>query len=318
MSQFETCSSDLMEGKFFPSTRVFKKFELHQPTTLEKTLSLLATYGKKAHVFAGGTDLLIDMKDGEVRPEHVVSISGIPNLSFIEHDEQGLRIGALTTLRDIENSKVIKDKYLLLQEAVCTMGSVQVRNIATIGGNICKASPAADTAVPLLALDAQVKIANLAGERTWPLEKFFIGAGKTSFESGELLIGIQVPPLPENTGTSFLKISKSAVGSIAKLSVAVVLRVANGICEDVRIALGAVASTPIRAREVERALKGKRVDDTLIEKVSLLAAEAVQPSSVKTTIRPHRTTFEYRKTVCPVIVKRALKKALERTDYDWR
>lgn len=278
---------------------LLEDFEYFEPETIEEATSLLAKYGERAKVIAGGTDLLVKMKNGEVKPEYLANIKKIRNLNFITEERGLLRIGAATSLRGIEESQLVEEKYSVLFEAVRSIGTVQIRNMGTIGGNICNASPAADTASALLSLDARVKISSSRGERMIPLEKFFTGPGKTVLSSDELLTEIQIPSLPPRTGSAFLKIAR-VHADISKINVATVIERRDDICKSCRIALGAVAPTPIRMRRAEEMLNGKKFEEKLVESVAREISEETRP------ISDVRSTAEYRKDVSEVLVKRAL------------
>jgi carbon-monoxide dehydrogenase medium subunit len=288
------------------TTILLEGFEYFEPGTIEEATSLLAKYGEKAKVIAGGTDLLVKMKNGEVKPKYLVNVKKIRNLNFITEEGGLLRIGATTSLRKIEKSQLVKEEYLVLFEAVRSIGTVQIRNMGTIGGNICNASPAADTASALLSLDARVKISSSRGERTIPLEKLFMGPGKTVLSSDELLTDIQIPSLPPSTGSTFLKIARVRA-DIAKINVATVIARKGDICKFSRIALGAVAPTPIRMRRAEEMLNGKKFEEKLVEGVAQEISEETRP------ISDVRSTAEYREDVSEILVKRALNIAWRRS-----
>ena len=275
---------------------------------MRKAVSLLAQHEEKARVLAGGTDLLALMKRGRITPECVLNISKIRDLSHIGHGEDGsLRIGALTTIRAIEDFTPIRENFALLYEAAHALGSIQIRNIATIGGNICRASPSAEMAPPLLALDANAIIISQEGMRKVPLNKFFAGPGITVLRANELLTEIQVPNLLPRTGTAFLKISRTCM-DLAKVNIAVVLRATTRVCDDVKIAVGAVAPVPKRARKAEELLRGKQLAEKTIEEASQVVAEEVEP------ITDVRSTAEYRREVSKILVKRAISIAFRRAE----
>ncbi|MFC1846064.1 FAD binding domain-containing protein [Chloroflexota bacterium] len=277
------------------------------PNSINEAISILNSYGKDAKICAGVTDLINLMRTQAVTPKYIVFLDRIKELDYIEYNEEdGLRIGALTTYSTVESFNIIRDNYLLLHEAICQVGSVQIRNKATVCGNICRASPSADTASPLLALNANIKIANPSQTRIMPIDSFFTGPGETVLKNNEILVGIQVSKLPMNTGTAFLKSTRVAV-DLAKVNVAVVLTVKENICENVRIALGAVAPSPIRAEKAEAMLKGKKLADKLIEEAAEIAAHETK------CISDLRAPAEYRMELAKVLVKRALKISVDRT-----
>lgn len=287
-------------------SRTLSKFEYFKPKSLDEAISLLGKYGDTAKVLAGGTDLLIDIKLRRIKSDYLVDITGIAELKGITSDEKGLRIGATTLQSEIVGSQLIQDKYVTLFEAVGEMATTQVRNIATIGGNLCTASAGADTAPPLLVLEAKVEIASQSGRRTVPLEEFFTGPGQTVLKAGELLTAILIPAPSPHMGTSFIRISRTA-SDLPQLNAAVALKTDNSMCKEVKIALGAVAPTPIRARKAEAILKNRELNQDAIEEAANMVAEEINP---RTSVR---STSEYRKDVAIVITKRALLKAYERS-----
>ncbi len=282
------------------------KFEYYEPKTIEEAVELLAKYKGEAKILAGGTDLLVAMKQRVVEPKVIVNIKRIKELRFIEDRGDHLAIGATTTLREIEKNPIVKEKFPALLEAVKAMAGTQIRNMATIGGNLCNASPAADTAPPLIVYEAKVKIVGPRGERIVPVEKFFKWVKQTVMEPDELLTEIMIPYHPPNTGSAFIKIARVAM-DLAKVNVAVALRVDdNNIIEWVRVALGSVAPTPVRAPSVEKALEGKEFKLETVEEASKLVVNDISP------ITDIRSTAEYRREVSKVIVRDALIRAYNR------
>ncbi|MGH8740792.1 MAG: FAD binding domain-containing protein [Burkholderiales bacterium] len=225
-------------------------------------------------------------------------IPGIGRLSF--DAREGLRIGALVTAREVEISPVILEKYLSLAQAARELGSIQVRNRATIVGNVCRASPSADTLPPLIADAAEVTLHGRNGERRLPLEDFFSGPGKTVLAPDELVTELRLPPPAPRTGKVYIKHGRRKAMELATVGVAVSLS-----RDDVRIVLGAVAPTPIRARRAEQILRGKRIDATMIERAAQAAADEARP------ISNVRASAEYRREMVGVLVRRALRQALE-------
>jgi len=286
-------------------SQVLPGFEYLAPRSLKEAASMLKKYGKKARLIAGGTDILVMMKDYSAKPSYLVDLGSIPNLDYLKCDGRGLRVGAMTTVRAVEKSKAVQKTYTALHEAARNLGSIQVRNMGTMAGNLCNASPAADTATPLLAMGAKARILGPAGERVVPLEKFFSGPGKTVLKSDEILTEVQVPCPPPGTGTAYMKVGRTE-GDLAKVNATVALTVRNSVCRDVKIALGAVAPTPIRARKAENMLKGKKLTDELVEKAAVTASDEAKPVS------DVRSTAEYRRDLCKVFVRTLVKRAAER------
>jgi carbon-monoxide dehydrogenase medium subunit len=281
-----------------------QEFEFLQPKTIEEAISQLETHGDKAKLIAGGTDLLVRMKTETAHPEVLISIARIPALRYLIHDK-GLRIGALTPFQELEKSSLIREKYSALFEAARSVSRVQIKHMGTVGGNLCHASPAADSAPPLLALSGRVKLVAEGHERVVSLEDFFVGPGKTLLSPKELLVEVQLPDLKDGTGSAFLKVTRVAADA-AKLNVAVAIEREKDVCRSCKIALGSVAPKPFRTIEAEGVLKGKRLTEDLIEKASQRASEEIQP------ITDIRSTVEYRRDVARVLVRDAVKAAWER------
>jgi len=308
-----------------------RKFDYLKPKTVDEALTLLNQYGKKAVLLAGGTDVIVMVKQKNMSPEILVSLQGIPGLDRIEYDGT-LRIGPMVTHRTIEKSESIRKEFSALADAVDVLGSVQIRNVATIGGNICTAAPSADTVVPLLALDAQLKLKSSKSERTIPIDQFFSGPGQTVLSQGEILTEISIPnPLP-NTGSAYWKHQRRQALDLPILGVAVLLSLDKATvtcsdllcttspistvlhsleedelaCKEIRIALGVAAPTPMRARRAESLLRGKKISDELLEKVAIAATEEAQP---RDSIRGEAW---YRRDMIKVLVKRMAMKCIER------
>ena len=285
--------------------QTLKPFEYFEPATVQEAARISLKYGDKATVFAGGVDLVPRMRLRKLRPEYLVSLQGIPGLDYVESDEKGLRIGALTSIRSIELSPVVKKDYLVLYEAVHEIASTQVKAMGTAVGNLCVATPASDVAPPLSVLGAELKIASTGAERIIPIENLFIGVNETALQPGEIITEILVPRPAAGTGSAFMKLMRTAA-DIAKVNVAVMLTVSGGTCKEARIALGSVAPTLIRAVKAEGILKGEKLDRKVIEAAAEAAAEEAKP------ITDIRSTAEYRKEATRVMARRAIEKAIER------
>jgi CO/xanthine dehydrogenase FAD-binding subunit len=285
--------------------RRLPKFNYLAPTTLDEALSLLSEYKGRAKAIAGGTDLVPKLKRREIRaPEYVIDLKGVPGLDEIKYDAGGLSLGALVTIGMVETSAKIQQKFGILAQAAQSMASPQVRNRGTIAGNICNAVPSADSAPPLLTLGARLKLVSQKSERTVNIEDFFTGPNQTALGDDEILREIQVPDMPTNGKGVYLKLTPRRAMDLAIVGVAVVVIPQDGICQDIRIALGAVAPTPIRAKKAEAILKGQKFDDALIEKAAKAAAGEAKP------IDDHRASAEYRRDMVEVLVRRAVKQAI--------
>lgn len=251
--------------------------------------------------------MLVQFRAGNTTPEHLVDLAGL-GLGYVRQEIDAVKIGATTTFSELLNSELVWRHLPCLAEAVAQIGAVQCRNMATIGGNLCSAVPSADSAPPLLVLDAQVKIAWQNGERVLALEQFFAGPKQSVLEQGEILAEIEVPIPPPRTGTSFLKLGRRRAMTLAIVNVAALVSVGRDgrTAEHVRIALGAVAPTPMRARRAEAVLQGHTISTRLIEEAAIAAAEETKP------ISDLRATADYRREVSRVLTRRALLAAWHR------
>ena len=286
-----------------------RRFDLVLPQSLDDCLKILAQRGDQAKLVAGGTDLLPQMKNGVTRPKVVVDLSGIERVRQIHAGNgQGLRIGAAVTAREIELSPGIRGPYQAIAESGALVGSIQVRNLATVGGNICNAAPSADMAPPLVALEAQAVIAGPKGERRVPLADFFTGVRKTVLAPDEVLVEFVVPAPGAHSGGQYLRHTPRRELDIAVVGVASQLTMANGTCARARIVLASVAPTPVRATAAERALEGQAITPALIERAATLAVEAANP------INDQRGSVEFRKHLVRVLTRRTLITALERAN----
>lgn len=279
-------------------------FDFYEPSTLEEAVDLLRRLDD-ASLFAGGTDLLVAMKERRRRPRALIDVKCIPELGTIWLDNGGIRIGSAVTTRSIAQSPIVRDRFPLLAQALRMLGSMQIGNRATIGGNLGNASPAADSAPALLTLEASLKLVGPKGERQVPLEDFFLGPGKTILDR-EVLTEVHIPLAPARGRGIFYKLGpRNAPEDICIMSAAVfaVPDAAQRVWEEIRIALGAVAPTPIRARNGEEALRGQPVGMEGIEDAARLAAERdAQP------ITDIRGSESYRRAMVRALVRRALEK----------
>jgi CO/xanthine dehydrogenase FAD-binding subunit len=266
--------------------------EYLRPKTTHEAIVLSQQYGREARYIAGGTDVIVKIKDRQIRPEVLISLRSIPGLDDIRYEDGELRIGALTTHRELEN-----------------IGSVQIRNVATLGGNIVNAVPSADGATPLIALGAKVRLLGPKGERLMALEEIFAGPGQTVLEPGEILCEFIIPRLPARTGGAYWKHMRRAAMELPILGVSVLVSLAEDMqtCVEARIGLGVMAPTPMRAKKAEAVLKGSRLTDEILEKAGKVAASESKP----------RDTFRgeawYRREMVEVLIPRVAKVAMERT-----
>jgi aerobic carbon-monoxide dehydrogenase medium subunit len=272
-----------------------------EPKTVGEAVSLLAKYGAEAKIIAGGTDMLVDMKYKE-EPGCLINIKKIPGLSSIQENGGSLRIGALTTIRDVETNALVRDKLTVLWESSHQFASLQIRNTATIGGNICRASPSGETLAPLLVLEAKGKCVSADGEKTEPFSSLFQGPGKTSLGSKGLLTEIDVPYPAAGSKSVYLKHAVRGAMDIAMVGVAVLVTpdATKNNVQDVRIGLGAVAPTPIRATKTEALLRGKPLSTALIKEAAAMAATESSP------IDDQRSSAENRRWIVDALTRRGL------------
>lgn len=287
-----------------------RRFEYVAPASLEEAVRFLQEHGEAARPLAGGTDIIVQMKERATRfpfPSHVVDVTRIPELKGVGFDEkEGLRIGAATTMTDVFLSRVIRERFQGIAEGAGIVGSIQTMNMATIGGNLCNAAPSADTAPPLLAHEALAVVFGPNGRRTLPIEEFFVGPGKTALASGELLTEIRVPTPRPRTGSAYQRHTPRKQMDIAVVGVAVVLTLNGGRVQRARIALGAVAPTPLRAREAEAALEGKPPSEEAFRQAAASAAAEARP------ISDVRGPAEFRRHLVAVMTQRMLAEAARR------
>lgn len=287
-------------------------FDYYGPRTVEEALESLSTEG--ARVLAGGTDVLNEIKTGWDTPKALVCIVGIRDLNFLSW-EDGLKIGSTTTWSELEEDDQVKQKYPALYDAVKSMGAVQIRNMATLAGNLCTASPGADGAPPLIVLNAQLEITrkNDRGEivqRAIPVEDFFAGPRKTVLKKGELVTAISIPEPSPTSNSAFKKIARVTL-SIAKINCAVYIEREGDRCSDVRAAFGGVAPRPVRAFTFERALTGKKFTSSSVGQAVELVTEDISP-------RNARSTAAYKRHAARALLRDTLEEAWKRSGGETR
>ena len=284
-----------MEGEIRPLPR----FEYFAPTSLDEVVTLLKEYHDEARLLAGGTDLLLNMKKRIVWPSVVVDLNRVSKLSSVEMNGKDLRIGAMTRLNDIARSPAVREKAPLLAEAIGFLAAGPIRNRATLGGNLCNASPAADTAPPLLALEASLKLCGPEGKRDVAISEFFLGPGQTERRADEVLTEVIIPV--QKGRSAFMKLGRRKGFTLSIVSVAAIGVIEDERFSDVRLALGAVAPTPMRSREAEEILRGARIDEEGISKAAELIKGTVSP------ITDVRASAQYRREMASVLTKRVLR-----------
>jgi carbon-monoxide dehydrogenase medium subunit len=282
------------------------RFDYQEPTTLNKALALMNQHGDDARVIAGGTSLIIMMRQRLLMPKVVISLGRIPKLDRITYNaKDGLRIGAGARHRDIELSPVVRKHYPLLHETFRKVAQPRIRNMGTVGGNLAGGDPLTDPGASLIALDAEVTLTSSQGQRTLPLDEFFIDYYQTAIEPGELLTAIRVPP-SQRPGWSHIKFTPRSIEDFATVGVALTMKARNGTCEDVRVGLNSVASTIVHAKKAEEVLRGKPITDAALQEMGEVAATECDPTD------DNRGSAEYKREMVKVLVRRAAKEAFER------
>jgi CO/xanthine dehydrogenase FAD-binding subunit len=277
-------------------------FKYLQPLSVEEAVKALKA-NPGAKLIAGGTDLIPKMKQRLIEPKTIIDLKKISEIKGIEDKKGKIWIGSTTKLREVERSILIRDKLPLLHNCVKSIGSIQIRNMGTIGGNVCNASPAADGATGLVALDSEIHIAGPTGERFMVAKDFFTGPGITILEENELVKGFMVKVPSHLTGTCFISIGRTSL-DISTISIAVALTIDDDNVVDVKIALGSVAPTPLRMVEVERWMRGKVITNELIRDAAVKVSEGIKP------ITDIRGTAEYRREASKGLVMEALTRAM--------
>jgi aerobic carbon-monoxide dehydrogenase medium subunit len=283
------------------------RFEYHQPESLPDAVALAARFGEEASFLAGGTDLMVQIERGRVAPRHVVGLHRVPGLAGIEANGR-IALGARVTHRAIERAPALGGALRCLIEGAEVIGGHQVRNVATVGGNLANASPAADLVPCLLALDGMVRLVGPGGERELPVERFLLGPNRTARRPDELLTLVSLPALPAHSSSAFLKAGRRRAMEISVVCVAarLTLDASGERCLEARIALGAVAPTTVRAREAERTLEERPVGGEAFARAAAAAQEACRP------IDDVRASAAFRRHLVGVLVRRALDRCVER------
>jgi len=282
-------------------------FEYLRPKTIPEAIAFLQQYGEDAKILSGGQSLIPMMKLRIARPAYLVDINRISGLSYIKEDGGFLKIGGLTREAELESSPLVQSKYPILLDTAHVIADPQVRNLATVGGNLAHGDPANDHPATMLALGAQIVATGSGGERIIPIEEFFLSLFSTALQPGEILTEIRVPVSTARSGGAYFKLERK-VGDFATAAVAAQVTMdANGSVQKVGIALTNVGPTPIKAKKAEDFLRGKKLDEANIQQAGQLAADEAQPSS------DLRGPAEYKKGLVKELAKRALSRAAERT-----
>lgn len=280
-----------------------KRFDYYRPQTLAEAFSLMEKWQGRARYIAGGTDVLVKIKQKVIQPEALVSLRGIRALNHIRHNG-GLSLGGMTPFRDLERDPVIARDYPALSRAVSLLANPQVRNVATVGGNLCNSAPSADSAPPLMVMEAILTLQGPGGMREVPVEEFFTGPGENCLTEGEVLTEIRIPQGERQTGAAFMKLGRVAQ-DIAIVNAAALLVMEKKKCRKCRLAVGAVAPVPLRLRRVEETVEGEEIGPELLDRIGAMVEQEVSP------ITDVRSTEQYRKIMSGVLIKRAIVQAME-------
>lgn len=283
---------------------ILNDFEYYRPIDSDRLLNLLAEYKDRASLLAGGTDLIVQMEDGITAPDAVIDLKGIRQLRTLEFSNNRLFIGALVTFTDLIESAEIREQFPVFWESSRTVASVGIRNRATIVGNICSAVPSLDSGPPLLCLEAEVLVRSTNGQRTVPVDSWFLGPRKTALKDNEYVEGISIEMPLKRFGGSYVKLGRYRGEDLAQAGVGVYAFDER----EYRIAFCALAPVPARAKKIESLLNGKEITDTLISEAIKLLPQEISP------ITDIRATKEYRMHVTGVMLERGLKAALSRRD----
>jgi carbon-monoxide dehydrogenase medium subunit len=289
-----------------------RNFEYLEPTTVAEACALLKHYGGEARPYAGGAYLTILMKQGLVHPRALINIKKIAELKGIRFDpKEGLTIGALTTHRELETSKLVKEKFPVLSEAEREVANIRVRNVGTVGGNLASGEPLTDLSQILISLEGKAEIVGPGGNRTTPLEEFFVDFYQTSLAEDEILTQVVIPPLPPRSGIEYIRFSSSSVVDKPCVGVSVRISLAQDrrSCQEIRIVLGCVGPTPVRARKAEALLTGKQITPELAVETGALASQECSPTS------DLRGSEPYKRAIVRTLVKRAAERAYERASH---
>lgn len=279
-------------------------FQYLRPTSVTEAVLLLAQHKEKARVIAGGQSLIPMLRSRLVSPAYIIGLEAIAELRRIEPWDGGLRVGSIATHHEVLTSPVVKERAAILSEAEILVGSPAVRNLGTLGGNLCHNELGADPPPALLALDAAAVIVSPQGERRLPLESFFKGFLETALGEDEMLTYVDIPALPSGAVWSYVKCRQRAVDK-AIVGVGVVLRIEEGVCREARVALGGVAPVPFRAKRAEAVLMGRHPSERIIEDAAAEAVEEAHPMS------DVHASADYRRKMIAVFTRRALRRALE-------
>ncbi|UCF06594.1 MAG: xanthine dehydrogenase family protein subunit M [bacterium] len=279
------------------------RYNYYKPLSLDDALALHDKI-PGALFIAGGTDVMVKIVNGDIEPSALISLRSIPELSGIK-ENGSTRIGSMTTISELIEHPKLHKRYPVLIEAARRHSGPQIRNVATIGGNLCNCSPCADTATPLLVLDAKVRLRSIEGSREIPIEEFFKGPGETCLSSSEILTDILLDPPQREARAVFMKKGRVHM-DLATASVAVLLEMEKNTCRRARLAAGSVAPVPLRLSQVEELLEGNIISSELLDRAREISSETVSP------ITDIRATEEYRRRIVGIYVRRGIERLLKK------
>jgi len=281
-------------------------FEYLRPKTIREAIVFLQQYGDEAKILSGGQSLIPMMKFRLARPSYLIDINRIPGLSYIREEGGYLKIGGLTREAELENSPLIHSKYPIILDTARVIADPQVRNMATLAGNLAHGDPANDHPATMLALKAEVVATGSQGERMLPIESFFVTLFTTELQHDEIVSEIRIPVPPPHSGGAYLKLERK-VGDFATAGVAAEVTLnGKGVCQQVGIGLTNVGATPVKARKAEESLRGTKLDEANIARAAQLAADEAEPSS------DLRGPADYKRGLVKELTRRALARAYER------
>jgi aerobic carbon-monoxide dehydrogenase medium subunit len=281
-----------------------RDFYFYSPQTLDEALTLLDEHQDNGRAMAGGTALIVLMKQSLLDADHLVSLARVPGLSAIRSEADGLHIGALTRHREVETSSLVREHSPLISDVYRNVATVRIRNVATVGGGIAHADPAQDPPPGLIALDARLRLVSKNGERTLPINEFFQDYYETAIQPGELLTDVIVPPVAADVRTVYLKFLPRTADDYATVAVAAKAQLENGIVRNLRVALGAAGPTPVHATNVQQALEGQQATPDNIRRAAETVADQVDP------LDDFRGSSDYKRDMAVVFTRRALERVL--------
>jgi len=284
------------------SSRIMPEFELLMPQSISEAVEMLAKHKAQAAVMSGGTDVIVSMTKGFVAP-YVISLAEIPDLDYVTYDKKaGLRIGAMATLQQVADTPEVKENYPALWKSAAINGTPQTRNMATVVGNVLRASPSGDCGCAIMATGGSVVLEGPKGKREVSIDDFFIDYRVTARKPEEFAVEVNLPPMENGTCTAFARMTRTTL-DLSKVNAAVRLDMSGKTCKEARVVMGAVAPTTLRLKKTEALLKGSAITEEVLAKVAATVPTEISP------IDDVRSSAEYRRQVSGVLVKRVIEEA---------